>query len=540
MVISNSSWEPSGTHPSQHAALDPDHPAYIMAASGEVVTYAQLDERSMRCARLMRELGVGVGDSIAMCVGNHRSFLELCWGAQRAGIYYTPISTHYTPAEIAFLVQNARCKVVLVAKEIGLDIAELRRRFPPNVVILSVGDAMNGLDSYETERDRQDDLPLPDETCGFDMLYTSGTTGRPKGVRIPLTGGPITEVRKGFWLYPSMGYGPETVHFSAGPLYHASPLHTALAAQTFGGTVIVPGRFDPVEALKILGDYQVTHSNWVPTHFIRLLRLPPEMRSEFDVRAQICALHGAAPCPVAVKRAMIEWFGPILVEYYGGSEGVGGCFISSAEWLKHPGSVGRPAMGKVHILDADHSRELPVGQTGTIFFESPPEVYYHDQPDGVDEMHSAHGWGTLGDIGWVDESGYLFLADRKANLVITGGVNVYPQETENRLLEHPQVLDAAVFGIPNDEFGEEVIAVVVPTDNVVADANFAEALKAFCRLELSSIKTPRHIDFRPDLPRHENGKLYKRLVRASYLTGHNAPTRANVVGGSGDYDEITE
>ena len=508
-------------YPGEHAQKTPDKPAYIMGSSGEVVTYAQLDERSNRCARLFHELGLRPGASVAILLDNDPRFFEPCWAAQRSGLYYTPIAKHLRSEEIEYIVNDCGAEVLITSHALRETVGELAGRIPRVRECFMMDGTVPGFSSYEEATATQRPEPLPNELEGQDMLYSSGTTGRPKGIKNPLpdraigTPPPMLQA-----LAAGMfGCSPDTVYLSPAPLYHSAPLRFTMTLQRLGATSIVMERFDPRQALELIEQYRVTLSQWVPTMFIRMLKLPEEERARFDVSSQTVVLHSAAPCPVSVKQEMIDWWGPILIEYYGATEGHGATQIDSAEWLAHPGSIGRPNTGNtVHVLD-DDGKELPPGEVGTLYFGGGHEFEYHGDPGKTSETRSAEGYTTVGDVGYVDEDGYVFLTDRKAHMIITGGVNVYPQETENVLVVHPKVYDAAVIGVPNDEFGEEVKAVVQPADPGAAGPELERELIAWCRERLSSVKCPRSIDFESELPRSETGKLYKRLLRDRYWEG---------------------
>jgi acyl-CoA synthetase (AMP-forming)/AMP-acid ligase II len=388
----------------------------------------------------------------------------------------------------------------------------------PSVQKLMFGGRMDGYDSAEEALKTMPSTPVADETPGTDMLYSSGTTGRPKGVKRPLTGGPLVGgAPNPLSMLVKMLYGfdENTVYLSPAPLYHAAPLRYNLSVLGFGGTSIVMEHFDPEQALATLQKYRTTHSQWVPTMFVRMLKLPEEVRRKYDVSSMKVAIHAAAPCPIPVKRQMIEWWGPVIFEYYAGTEGNGFCAIRSDEWLAHPGSVGKALLGELHIVGED-GNECPVGESGTIYFANGPEFSYHNDPKKTAEARNEKGWSTLGDVGYVDKDGYLYLTDRKAFMIISGGVNIYPQEAENILINHPRVADVAVIGVPNEDFGEEVKAVVQPMNWSDATPALAEELVAYCRQHLSAIKCPRTVDFERELPRHPTGKLYKRLIRDRY------------------------
>jgi acyl-CoA synthetase (AMP-forming)/AMP-acid ligase II len=320
------------------------------------------------------------------------------------------------------------------------------------------------------------------------------------------------------------GGDADTIYLSPAPLYHAAPLRFCMATHEVGGTVVVMEHFDPEQALAFIERYRATHSQWVPTMFVRMLKLPREVRERYDVSSLKVAIHAAAPCPVPVKRQMIEWWGPVFHEYYAGTEGNGFVYCNSEMWLAHPGTVGTPLACTVHIV-GDDGEEVPQGESGTIYFEGGTEFEYYNDPDKTAASRSSRGWSTLGDVGYLDADGFLYLTDRKAFMIISGGVNIYPQEAENVLINHPAVIDVAVFGVPNEDFGEEVKAVVQPAA-MPADADAAAALEreliAYCRNELADVKCPRTIDFREELPRHPTGKLYKRLLKDEYWSGHQS------------------
>ena len=508
-------------HPSAHAKTTPDKPAYIMAATGETVTYKELDERSNQLAHFFREAGLKAGDSIALFMDNNARFYEICWAAQRAGLYYTCVSSRLTASEVAYIADDCNARMFFasatlssVAEELlkdGLLPSRVERKF-------AVDGAIPGYENFEEARAKFPATPIADETAGTDMLYSSGTTGRPKGVKHPLTGGAIDDDTAleglAMLLY---GMDANTIYLSPAPLYHAAPLRWSMTVQRLGGTVVVMEHFDAEDALRQIEKHKATHSQWVPTMFVRMLKMPEEVRAKYDVSSMKVAIHAAAPCPVPVKEQMIQWWGPVIYEYYAGSEGNGFTALNSEEWLAHKGSVGKPLNAIAHICD-DEGNELPAGEAGTIYFESESQFEYHNDPKKTKEArHPDHPtWSTLGDIGRVDEEGYLYLTDRKAFMIISGGVNIYPQEAENILVMHPSVADVAVIGVPNEDFGEEVKAIVQPIDWADAGPALEAELMEFCKSQLSAIKCPRSIDFEEELPRHPTGKLYKRLIRDRY------------------------
>lgn len=507
-------------HPGIHAAKNPDKPAYIFAASGETVTYGDLEARSNQGAQLFRSLGLGVGDHIAIMMENHPAFFTLCWAAQRAGLYYTAISYRLQEEEVAYIVEDCEAKV-FITTHAQRDLAgRLAGRL--NVHRFMLNGTIEGFDSWESAVASQPTTPIADETEGADMLYSSGTTGRPKGIKVPLSGEPLGSAGGLLGLTQALYQMDENVRYlSPAPLYHSAPLRYNMAVMRHGGTSVIMERFDPEEALALIEKHQLTHGQFVPTMFVRMLKLPEADRLRYDVSSLKVAIHAAAPCPVPVKQAMMDWWGPVIHEYYAGTEGNGFCAAGPQEWLAHPGTVGRPLLGAVHICD-DDGRELPPGETGTIYFSDGGTFEYHNDPDKTaDSQHpSQRGWTTLGDMGYVDEDGFLFLTDRKTFMIISGGVNIYPQEVENLLVTHDKVADVAVFGVPNEEFGEEVKAVVQPISMDLAGPELAEELIAFCRANLAHLKCPRSVDFEAELPRHPTGKLYKRLLRDRYWEGH--------------------
>jgi long-chain acyl-CoA synthetase len=509
-------------HPSIHARQTPDKPAYRMAGSGLAVSYRQLDEGSNRLAQLLRRLGLGVGDRIALMLENHPRYFEICWAAQRAGIVYTAISSRLTAGEAAYIVGDCGARIFITSKALAGQAAELLAQMPRVHTRLMLDGVIDGYQAYEAAVAGRPAERIADESAGGDMLYSSGTTGRPKGVFVPPESTDIAYVNSllKVCIGPFM-MGPDTVYLSPGPLYHAAPLRFAMAVMRLGGTVVVMEHFDAAEFLRLVPLHRITHTQVVPTMFVRLLKLPDAQRLAHDLSSLRIAIHAAAPCPVPVKQQMIDWWGPIVWEYYAGTEGMGMTLVNSTEWLAHKGTVGRAVVGVLHICD-DDGNELPPGENGGVYFSDGKVFEYHNDPQKTAAGRNAKGWTTLGDIGTMDAEGYLYLTDRKAHMIISGGVNIYPQEAENLLVTHPKVLDVAVFGVPNEEFGEEVKAVVQPRDMAQAGQALEQELIAFCREHLSAIKCPRSIDFQAELPRHPTGKLYKRLLRDRYWAGHSS------------------
>ncbi|MGH3380052.1 MAG: AMP-binding protein [Actinoallomurus sp.] len=508
-------------HLGQIAASMPDKPAVIMAGSGEVITFRELDEESNRLARLLRAEGLRPGDHIAFMLENHRSYLAIAWAAQRSGLYYTAISSRLKAAELSYIIGNCGARVFIssarlagVATAVTADTRAVELR-------LMLDGTAPGFVSYEERIARHPATPVEDECEGVDMLYSSGTTGRPKGVKLALSLAPMGTLYKRdelvATLFPPDG---DSVYLSPAPLYHAAPLRYSLTYQRFGATVIVMERFDAEEALRVIERYRVTHSQWVPTMFIRMLKLPDETRAAYDLSSLRYAVHASAPCPVDVKERMIGWWGPVLHEYYAGTEGNGVTYTDSPTWLEHKGTVGRPLLGEVHVCD-EEGVELPPGRTGVLYFAGGPDFDYHDDQAKTESARDplGRGWTTLGDVGYVDEDGFVYLTDRLSYMIISGGVNIYPQEAENVLAVHPKVADVAVFGVPDAEMGESVKAVVQPVDPAGAGPELERELIDHCRERLAHYKCPLSIDFRADLPRHPTGKLYKRLLKDEYAAG---------------------
>ncbi|MFM9973470.1 MAG: AMP-binding protein [Beijerinckiaceae bacterium] len=503
-------------HPRRHAIERPDDVAYRISTSAETVTFSQLEARANQAAHALRQLGLKRGDHIVIVMENRREFLEICFAADRTGLYYTTVSTHLTDDEIHYIIRDCGALLVLVSDTLIDRIhayADLMLRDCPVMVI---GRGEGALASFTDIAAAAQATPIPDESQGLDMLYSSGTTGRPKGVKWALPDQPVGSSSMLIELLSGLfGYGAGTHYLCTAPLYHAAPLrHTMVTIRTGGSAVIMP-KFDAETALALIDAECITHSQWVPTMFVRLLKLPEETRRLYSLSSMTMAVHAAAPCPVDVKHRMIEWWGPIIHEYYAGTENNGFTAITTEEWLGHVGSVGPAKLGVIHICD-ENGTELQIGAEGEVFFENGHQFEYHNDLEKTRISRNARGWTTLGDIGRLDHDGYLYLTDRKSFVIISGGVNIYPQEVENLLLQHEAVLDAAVIGIPNEEFGEEVKAVVQLVDGLEPNEDLSSELIAFCRTRLSSIKCPRTIDFRAEFPRSPTGKLLKRLIRDKY------------------------
>lgn len=510
-------------YPGVFAASRPDHPAVVMAASGDTLTYRELDERSNRLAHLLRALGLQRGDHIALFMENQIAYMDVVWAALRSGLYVTAINSFLTAPEVAYIVDDCDARVVISSRARAEVAAAIDPATTPRVerwLMIDGVVADDGGPAWEAYEDAvadQPTTPVADESCGLPMLYSSGTTGRPKGVKRPLPDLPVDVLppRMTAMMIRNYGYDSEMVYLSPAPMYHAAPLAFSVGVHRVGGTLVMMEKFDAATMLAHIERYRPTHTQVVPTMFVRMLKLDDDVRLAHDLSSLRVAIHAAAPCPVDVKRRMIEWWGPVLLEYYAGTEGNGATFITSEEWLAKPGSVGRAEVGTLHICD-DEGNDLPAGEEGGVYFSGAGGYEYHKDPQKTADAALPGGRTTLGDVGYVDEDGYLFLTDRKAHMIISGGVNIYPQETENVLIGHPAVADVAVIGVPDDDMGEQVKAVVQTVDGVVGDPALEAELIEFARERLAPYKCPRSVDFEDELPRLPTGKLYKRLLRDRY------------------------
>ncbi|HET6505126.1 MAG TPA: acyl-CoA synthetase [Amycolatopsis sp.] len=504
--------------PGVHAASSPDKPAAVLAGSGQLLTYRQLDEASLRLAHVFRAAGLVRGDVVGIVTDNRLEAFEVYWAAMRSGLYYTAVNHHLSVDEAGYILRDAGVKALVVSAgkaELGAAV----RNATDVAAALAYGGPVDGYDDYTAVLAAASTEPLPDQPRGSMMLYSSGTTGRPKGVRPPLQhkqvheqGDPLVQLNHDVY-----GVDADTVYLSPAPIYHSAPVKWCHSVHAYGGTVVMMERFDAEATLKAIEQYKVTHAQFVPTMLIRILKLDPEIRARYDHSSLRVAVHAAAPCPVEVKQAIIAEWGPIVWEYYGSTESLGVTVIDSAGSLAKPGSVGKPVIGTLHICD-DDGKELPPGETGTVYFEREflPFRYHNDDERTRSAQHPVHpNWGTVGDLGYVDDDGFLFLTDRKAFLIISGGVNIYPQEVENALALHPLVHDVAVIGVPDEEMGESVAAFVELPPGVEPSDDLGAEILAFVRSRIAHYKAPRTVTFVDELPRTPTGKLVKGRLRST-------------------------
>ncbi|BBY78400.1 acyl-CoA synthetase [Mycolicibacterium parafortuitum] len=497
---------------------DAERPALIMYPSGTRITFAELESAANRLAHHFRAAGLREGDVVAVLMDNSEHTHAVLWAARRAGLYYATINTHLTPAEAAHIVDDCGAKAIVASRtlrDVCVALEPHLRRGLPALRLIADTDA-DGWQRYPDCVAGRPDTPLPDEREGDLLQYSSGTTGKPKGIRRPL---PACSPREAaVMLAPllgAIGVDDRAVYLSPAPLYHTAPSFWSMSAQALGATVVMLDKFDPVVALEAIQNHRVTHGQFVPTMFVRMLKMPAAVRESYDVSSLRRVVHAAAPCPPEIKRRMIDWWGPIVDEFYGSSEGVGVTFIRADEWLAHPGSVGRPLAGIAHVV-GDDGRELPPGTPGDIYFEGAGSFSYLNDPVKTAAAHNDRGWVGVGDVGYLDDDGYLYLTDRRHHVIISGGVNIYPQEAEDLLISHPRVLDAAVFGIPDATMGQAVKAVVQALDPAEATDAFADELMDWLRGRLAHYKCPRSLAFAAELPRTAVGKLDKRNLIAHH------------------------
>ncbi len=505
------------------ARTDPEKPAIIMATGGEVVTFGEYEAAANRMAHLLRDTGIKRGDHIAVFSDNNPAMLMTEGAGERTGVYYTCINSYLSPEEVAYIVNDSQSRVV-VASAGKAEVAHLLPALCPNVerwLMIGDGETHGGFESWADAIARYSPDPIADEQLGLPMLYSSGTTGRPKGIFRPLPEMTPAENQLSAGLRLLWRFREGMVYLNPAPLYHSAPQASVGITIRLGATAVIMEHFDAAQYLELVGRYRVTHSQVVPTMFSRLLKLPKEVREAADVSSLEVIVHAAAPCPIPVKQQMIEWFGPIILEYYAATEANGFTFVDSEEWMAHKGTVGRALGAEVLILD-EEGNQCPPGVSGTVWFKGATNFEYFNDPAKTAESRNAAGdTSTVGDVGYLDEEGYLYLTDRKTYMIISGGVNIYPQETENLLITHPKVMDAAVIGVPDEDLGETVKAIVQPMEGIEAGLDLERELIAFCREHLAHFKCPRSVDFEDELPRLPTGKLYKRLLRDKYWQDHS-------------------
>ena len=508
-------------YPGAHLDTHADKIAVRMADSGFTQTFAELDAAANRLSRVLRSAGLNPGDHIAICMENHDRYLEVIWGCHYAGLVYTACSSRLQSNELDYIINDCGARAYITSKYKSDQALDVLASTPAIELRLMLDGTVDGHESYEAAVAAHSPEPLDEERiAGLDMLYSSGTTGMPKGITREFPGEKLEEFNNGVTTLCQLLFAVDDTktYLSPAPFYHAAPLRFCMSMHGLGVSIVAMERFDAERYLQLVEEHSVTHSQVVPTMFVRMLKLDEAVRTQYDVSSLEYVIHAAAPCPIPTKKSMLAWFGPVIHEYYAGSEGNGFIYASPDAWLAHEGTVGTPINCVLHICGED-GEEVPRGESGTVFFESAAVFEYHNDPEKTRNSRHPKGWSTLGDVGYLDEDGFLYLTDRKAYMIISGGVNIYPQEAENVLVTHDKVIDVAVFGVPNDDFGEEVKAVVQPREMPVDDAAaqaLAGELIQFCRSELADVKCPRSIDFREELPRHPTGKLYKRLLKDEY------------------------
>ena len=499
------------------AAAAPERVVLVLAETGARFTAAEVADSASRMAQWLHAQGLEPGERFAVLLENRVEILALALAARQAGLYAAVLSTHLAPTEVAYIVQDCGARLVVASNKTLPQLAELQASHP--LPCWTVDEATPQAPSLQAALLTLQGPPadFSSRPLGRDLLYSSGTTGRPKGVLKPLAPADLRGKTdpEALGTARAMGMDQHTVYLSPAPLYHAAPLRYTLRVLELGGQAVIMERFDAETALALIERHQVTHSQWVPTMFNRMLKLPEAVQRRYDLSSHRVAIHAAAPCPVDVKQAMLDWWGDILMEYYAGSEGCGTTMIDSTEWRQRPGSVGRPTTGRLHIV-GDDGRELPAGELGQVYFSGAGQFSYLNDEEKTRQAINEHGWITYGDIGHVDAQGYLYLSDRRADLILSGGVNLYPQEIENALLRHPDVSEVAVVGVPHPDFGEQPLAAVVLRPGAQASPATARALAAKAAEVLARMKLPQRVVFVDALPRLETGKLLRRKLKERF------------------------
>ena len=492
----------------------PDRVA-VVDETGAELTFGALDRRAKQLAQLIRASGVGVGDHVALCLENRLEYFWALFGGHYAGVYYTAISPWLHEDEIAYIVENCGARLVMGSAKTLPKLVQARSECAGVGRWLALDGGGEGYEDLDVALDAHPAELLSDPREGRDMLYSSGTTGKPKGVLHAMADSPFGEEADAARpMFDHFGLGEDSVYLNPAPLYHAAPLRWSMSVVRRGGKVVSMSRFDAETALRLMSEHRVTQAQFVPTMMIRMLKLRDETKASADLSALRRVVHAAAPCPAETKRQLIDWWGPIVDEYYGGTEGNGLTYIAAAEALRKPGSVGKALVGQITILD-DDGNELPPGEAGKVWWSGRPPFEYYKEPEKTASAHRG-AMSTLGDVGYLDEEGYLFLTDRDVNLIVCGGTNVYPQLTEDVLAMHADVGDAAVIGYPDADMGEVLLAVIEPAEVLADPAALIDRLRDHCADELPSIRQPRHYDVIETLPRHPNGKLRKVELRAAY------------------------
>jgi len=510
-------------HLARFAQETPGRPAVITGATGATMTYGELDRRSRKLSRYLNSRGIARGDHIAVMMDNCADYFMVCWAAQRLGLTYTPINWHLAGNESAYIIENCGARALVVSENTSGVAQAISDHLQGVGVALTTGAQFGRFENIDRILDGAPDGPDVGLYEGRIMFYSSGTTGRPKGIAHKvdeIAWGQLTPLAA--YMRYAYAMGGDTVYLVPAPLYHAAALAWSMLVLRAGGTVVVMEKFDPLDAVRLIEAHRVTHAQFVPTMFVRMLRLSEQERRKYDLSSLKFVIHAAAPCAPQVKQQMIAWLGPIVHEYYAGSEGNGLTAADSATWSAHPGTVGKPVFGQVHIVGED-GRVLPPGEDGVVYFSGGTDFEYYKDPEKTASVHHAGGWTTLGDIGHLDAEGFLYLSDRRTDLILSGGVNIYPKEIEDALIQHPAVQDVAVIGLPNEEFGQEVKAVVELHTGIDGSAELAAEMIAFCHSLIAGFKCPKSVDF-ATLPRLPNGKMLKREIRERYL---NAGVTAN-------------